>query len=53
MSEGWVVVAFFLLVGLLVVRIVREKREQLASNAHLTLRKGETYFQFGRQRRRA
>jgi hypothetical protein len=54
MSEGWVVVAFLLLMGLLVARIVREQRDQVASATHLSLpgAQGKPIFHFRRQHRR-
>lgn len=54
MSEGWVVVAFLLLMGLRVPRIVREQRELVASDSHLSLRGGRKgdLFRFRRQHRR-
>jgi hypothetical protein len=56
MSEGWVVVAFFLPMGLLVARIVRAQGEgeQVAGDAHPSLRGGvrETNFEIRRQHRR-
>ena len=54
MSEGWVVVAFLLLMGLLVARIVREQRDQVARATHLSLpgAQGKPIFHFRRQHRR-
>ena len=54
MSEGWVVVVFFLLMGLLVARIVRERHDQLARAPHLSRpgARGKPVFHFRRQGRR-
>ncbi len=50
MSEGaFVVVAFFVLIGLLVSRIVREERQQVVSGERWGVRRATT----GRDERRA
>jgi hypothetical protein len=54
MSEGWVVVAFLLLMGLLVARMAREQRDQVAGATHLRLpgARRKPIFHFRRQHRR-